>query len=168
MSVGISFSTGKPWADLRKYCRDTLRTYGFENRGAMEQIIQDELQHFTSHMDEERKRKKGKLHFSVDYFHLSFANIMASLVMGARRSYEDKDLQKLLKDSVDFVKNGVYATGLLNAYPFLRFIFPDSLGYNTQMKAAEGIGGYAEVRYASSTYLHITNTKELLVSSKLC
>ena len=143
--AGIAFSNGKPWVDVRKYCRDTLRIYGFGNRGAMEKIIQDELQHFTIHMDEERKLKNGKLHFSVDFFHLSFANLMASLVMGARQSYEDKDLQKLLKDSVDFAKNGVFGTGLLTAYPFLRFIFPDPLGHNTQMRAAEGIRGYAQV-----------------------
>ena len=147
MIVGIVFSNGKPWADLRKYCRDTLRTYGFGNRGAMEQLIQDELQHFTMHMDEERKLKNGELHFSVHYFHLAFANIMASLLMGRRQSYEDKDLQKLLKDNMDFVKNGVFGAGLLTAYPFLRFVFPDSLGYKTQMKAVEGIQGYAKVTY---------------------
>ena len=111
----------------------------------MEQIIQDELQNFTTHIDEERKLKNGKLHFSVHYFHLSFANIMASVVMGTRRSYEDKDLQNLLKYGVEFVKNGVFGAGLLIAYPFLRFIFPEALGYNTQMKAAEGIRGYAKV-----------------------
>jgi len=126
--------------------KNTLKEYGFGNRGSMEQLIQAELQYLIESMDKQIKENDGRIHFSVHFFHLTFINIMAGMIMGIRHSYEDKDLQKLLKDSVDFIKNGVVGAGLLTAFPFLRFVCPDALGYNVQMEAAKGIREYAKVR----------------------
>ncbi len=112
----------------------------------MEQLMHEEIEHLLKFMEKDRKHSNGKIHFSIHYFHISFINVMASLIMGSRHSYEDPQLHKLLKDSVDFVKNGVFGAGLLTAYPFLRFVFPDALGYNVQMAAANGVAEYATVR----------------------
>jgi hypothetical protein len=142
---GIAFSTGKAWEVMRKYCMETLRDFGFRNRGAMEQLLHEEIEQFLTFMEEDRKRSNGKIHFSIHYFHISFINVMASLIIGSRHSYEDPQLKNLLQYSDDWVKNGVLGTGLITAFPFLRFICPGLLGYDLQMSALAGLEVYARV-----------------------
>jgi len=57
---------------------------------------------------------------------------MATWVMGKRFSYTDSEFQDMLKRHTDLTKNGPVGIGLIVAYPFLKYLIPDLLGYNAQ------------------------------------
>jgi len=111
----------------------------------MELQIHEEIQDLLISMEEDMAKNKGQIYFSEMYFNFSFLNLTGSTVIGTRHSINDPKIKKLLQDSYDFISSGVFGTGLLVAFPFLRFLFPQALGYNTQMKAVKGIQGYAKV-----------------------
>jgi len=151
---------------MRKFCRDTLREYGYGSREAMQNLVMDELTELLKHMDSDRQQNKdGRVRFTVNYFHRSFANLIANMMMGKRFHYDDPELLSLLHHGHDFIKNGIFGAGILTAFPFLKYVFPEALGYNTQMGAVRGIQQCAKVRQLKLnarrimrlTYLHYLN-----------
>jgi len=112
----------------------------------METVIPTEISIKLREMAKESSSNAGKMiHFTSEYFHKSFAKIMSSIVMGKTFESEDPELTQLLQHQEKFIKNGVLAAGILMAFPFLRYIFPETLGYNSQMKGTIGFRSFASV-----------------------
>jgi len=132
---------------MQKFCRDTLRQYGFGNREAMQNLVMEELVELVKCVDEDRlQNTQGRVTFSVNYLHRSFSNLVGTMMMGKRMNYDDPELLELLDHGHNFIKNGIFGAGILTAFPFLKSVFPEALGYTTQIGAAMGIQRCAKVR----------------------
>ncbi|XP_021961918.1 farnesoate epoxidase [Folsomia candida] len=131
--IGIAFSEGELWDKLRPWAFKTLREFGFGKSSDMEHFIQDSSQRLFGTIDD--KIGTGKS-CDVDVeliFNNPILSIMWQMVVG-RISPEDEPYIKLLAEKGDaFVRSGILGTGIVNAFPFLRFVFPKALGYNVQM-----------------------------------
>jgi len=162
--LGMIYANVPAWEQTRKFCRETLRKYGFGNRTAMEASIHEEIPELFKYMNQEREINNGHIHFSKIYFNLSFLNLTGSMIIGKRHSFEDPKFNKLLQDSLDFIKGGLLGISMMAAYPFLRYVFPAALGYNTQMRAVQGIQRYAKVFNTSMLWYRkrITESLEFL------
>jgi len=125
---------------MQKFCRDTLRQYGFGNREAMQNLVMEELVELVKCGDEDRlQHTQGRITFSVNYFHRSFFQFGPNYDDGKNMTYDDPELLELLDHGHNFIKNGIFGPGILTAFPFLKSVFPEALGYTTQIGAAMGI-----------------------------
>lgn len=66
-------------------------------------------------------------------FHITIVNILWRLVAGKRFDLEDQRLKKLCRHITELFKAVDMSGGVLNFMPFLRYVFPDAIGY-TKLK----------------------------------
>ncbi|XP_021961917.1 farnesoate epoxidase [Folsomia candida] len=133
-NLGIAFSHGEVWEKLRPWAFKTLKEHGFGKSADMEHFIQVSSQRLFSSIDGKIGTYKKSCDLDVELlFNNSILSIMWQMVVG-RISPEDEPYLKLIGEKGDaFIRASVFATGIVNAFPFLRFIFPKALGYNLQM-----------------------------------
>lgn len=110
----------------------------------MESVIQDELKEFSDHLQNLAESSPGNVvHFDI-FYHLSFLNIVLSMLVGKRYSHDDKRLQYVMENVKHFFKSGVVGAGVMTAYPFLRYVFPTMTGFKIQMEAIQAYHSYAK------------------------
>ncbi|CAG7822950.1 unnamed protein product [Allacma fusca] len=133
-NLGIAFSQGRHQGILKVFAQKKLREFGFGKRESMESIMSIELQEMMEGLRKVAKTNGGK-HRMERFFQLSLLNVVWTMLAGKRYSHDDPRLHKLLKLNSMWFQSGNFGGGIVIAYPFLRFLFPNLLGYNLQKEA---------------------------------
>lgn len=115
-----------------------LKDCGFGRNNSMEITIHSEARHFMDKLSKILKENDG-IFDTNQQFSIHTLNITWIMFTGERNEEDDKKITQLLKASDEFVRAGVFGTGILVAYPFLRYVFPEVTGYNIQMKCTKDI-----------------------------
>lgn len=58
---------------------------------------------------------------------------MWQMVEGRIKPGDEDDIKMLVVKSDAFIRSRSRGSGIVNSFPFLRFVFPQTLGYNDQM-----------------------------------
>ncbi|XP_035713844.1 farnesoate epoxidase isoform X2 [Folsomia candida] len=128
-NLGIITSHGSVWSKTRNWTFKMLREFGFGKSLAMEGYIQIALDLLFAKIDD-----KLGTEVNVDYFfHQPILTTMWLMIVG-RISEDDKAHLTLISETTErFIKSSVLGPSLVNAFPFLRFVFPNWLGHKVQM-----------------------------------
>lgn len=78
-------------------------------------------------------------------FNPSIMTILWEIIVGPASPKDTEVIKRLTETSQAFLQSSVVGTGLINAYPFLRKIFPKILGYNVQMDFFNSCNNIAKV-----------------------
>ncbi|OXA45130.1 Farnesoate epoxidase [Folsomia candida] len=134
-NLGIVTSRGGVWSKTRNWTFKMLREFGLGKSLAMEGYIQIASDLLFAKIDD-----KLGTEVNVDYFfHQPIQTTMWLMVVG-RLSEDDKEDIKLIIDTEErFIKSGVLGPSVVNAFPFLRFVFPNWLGHKVQILAESAL-----------------------------
>ncbi|XP_068896333.1 methyl farnesoate epoxidase-like [Tenebrio molitor] len=123
--LGIVFSDGQFWQKQRKFSLQHLKNFGL-GRKEMEEKIQDETRDLIS-MFKKQCSQPIWMHTAFD---VSVLNVLWAMMAGERFNIDDERLRKLLNIIHDAFRLTDMSGGILNQMPFLRFIAPETCGYN--------------------------------------
>ncbi|XP_039257651.2 cytochrome P450 2J6-like [Styela clava] len=117
---GVAFADyGKSWKLLRAFGMKTLRGFGV-GRKSMEERIMEEICHLT-HAIEQQNGKPFNCKIAISN---ALSNIICSITMGSRFSYDDKRfveiVERLNKISSDKLDGTIF--GILVFFPLLRYL----------------------------------------------
>ncbi|ODN02915.1 Methyl farnesoate epoxidase [Orchesella cincta] len=156
-NIGMAFSNDEGWSNIRKFTSKSLRDYGFGNRNSMQKLINQELLHLVEFIEAKVDSCSDGVLFFDRFFQASFLNLMSSMITGERHSYEDEELQKLIKASHDWFDAPILGVLTVMAFPWTRFVCPKLLGYEQQITAVKEMGNYSrrilEKRRQTKTFL---------------
>ncbi|OXA45059.1 farnesoate epoxidase [Folsomia candida] len=133
-NLGIAFSEGEVWETLRPWTFKTLKDFGFGKSSEMERFIKVASERLFASIDYKIGPEKTSCNLDVELLYNSaILSIMWQMIVG-RLSPEDEPSIKIISEKGDaFNRTSIFGAGIVNAFPFLRYIFPDALGYNVQM-----------------------------------
>lgn len=80
-------------------------------------------------------------------FSYSIFAVMWQMIVGSLTKNDKSDVKALSEKSEAFLSSSMFGSGLANAYPFLRFVFPESTGHTAQMDFFNTCNKVAEVSY---------------------
>ncbi|EFA01264.1 cytochrome P450 15A1 [Tribolium castaneum] len=123
--LGIVFSDGQFWQKQRKFSMQHLRNFGF-GRKEMEEKIEEETKDLIAVF----KKQCSEPIWMHTAFDVSVLNVLWAMMAGERFNINDERLRKLLKIVHDAFRLTDMSGGMLNQLPFLRFIAPETCGYN--------------------------------------
>ncbi|XP_026471391.1 probable cytochrome P450 305a1 [Ctenocephalides felis] len=126
--MGITCTEGQLWTEQRNFVVRHLRQVGY-GKQAMEDQIVNELKELISVID--------ALGNSVNFgreLAPSVINVLWTLTAGKRISRDDQRLERLLTLLSQRSKAFDTAGGSLSQMPWLRFIIPESSGYNLLLR----------------------------------
>ncbi|XP_063397375.1 cytochrome P450 2J2-like [Mytilus trossulus] len=108
-------AAGYPWKEQRAFTLNLLRGFGFGTR-SMESIITEECEKFTELLAE----TQGKEFAISGVINKAVSNVICSIVLGKRFSYDDKEFDKFVKVITETVVNEY--TPKVNILPVLLHI----------------------------------------------
>ncbi|XP_068136241.1 cytochrome P450 2B19-like isoform X2 [Hyperolius riggenbachi] len=119
---GVSFCSGNNWKVMRRFTLSTLRSLGMGSRTLEDKIIEE-----CKCLVQAMKAYKGRPFENTMILNAAVANIIVSILISHRFSYDDPKLQKLLIAVDDiFRKSGTPMALLYNAFPSLFRWLPGS------------------------------------------
>jgi methyl farnesoate epoxidase/farnesoate epoxidase len=110
----------------------------------MESIVALELEEVKKRLTAEAGTNDGVI-LMQRYFQLSLLNVLWGMMAGRRYEAGDPKLETLLEINSGWFQSGNFGAGIVTAFPFLRFVFPEWTGYNKQMAANRAIHNYLRV-----------------------
>ncbi|XP_043945728.1 cytochrome P450 2K3-like [Protopterus annectens] len=116
--IGIVFSNGESWKQMRRFTLSTLRDFGMGKK-TLESRILDE----TAALIKVFESFRGQPFENTLIMNSALANIICSIVFGQRFEYDDEkfiQLLKLINENIRLVVS-VFVQ-LYNAFPFLGFL----------------------------------------------
>ncbi|KAM5165070.1 uncharacterized protein ACMZJ9_007485 [Mantella aurantiaca] len=117
---GVIFSNGESWKAMRRFTLSTLRDYGMGKK-AIEEKISEEAEHLVQAM----KSYEGKAFDNLNILNAAVANIIISIILGHRFSYDDPTILKLMGLINENIKlMGSYVVRLYNIIPTLLDLLP--------------------------------------------
>ncbi|OXA45390.1 farnesoate epoxidase [Folsomia candida] len=133
-NLGIAFSEGEVWEKLRPWTFKMLKDFGFGKSSDMERFIQVASQRLFATIDDKIGPEKKSCDIDIELlYNQPILSIMWQMIVGDL-SPEDEPSLKILSEKGDaFVRVSIFGAGIVIAFPFLRFVFPNALGYNVQM-----------------------------------
>ncbi|XP_034952123.1 methyl farnesoate epoxidase-like [Chelonus insularis] len=127
---GILFTDGKVWNDQRRFSLKNLKNFGWEKQ-TMEELILEDAVNLNKLI--EQTSDNGLVKNLNELITLAVLNSLWSMLTGVR--YNIGKRQTKLINIVDMVNDAVKESnvsgGLLNHFPFLRYLAPRSSGYKT-------------------------------------
>ncbi|OXA44400.1 farnesoate epoxidase [Folsomia candida] len=133
-NLGIAFSEGEVWEKLRPWAFKTLKEYGFGKSSDMEHFIQVSSQRLFASIDAIIGIDKKSCDLDVELlFNNPILSIMWQMVVGRISPNDEPHLKLIGEKGYAFIRASIFGTGIVNAFPFLRFVFPKALGYDVQM-----------------------------------
>ncbi|OXA44260.1 Methyl farnesoate epoxidase [Folsomia candida] len=131
-NIGIASSTGKMWEKTRTWTFRTLKDFGFGKSLDMECFIKTASQSLFADIDSKIETQSGVIEIDR-YFNASILAIMWKMIVGRIIPEDEPNMEAISEKGHAFMRSGVLGMGIVNAYPFLRHIFPKTLGYTVQM-----------------------------------
>ncbi|KAF7990345.1 hypothetical protein HCN44_000150 [Aphidius gifuensis] len=127
---GVLFTDGKTWTDQRRFSIKCLKDLGW-GRQTMEELILEDAGGLIKNI--ETLSKKGVIKNLNNLTNSAVINSLWSLIGGTRYDVAkgDAKIMKTLQILNDSIRESNVSGGLLNHFPFLRFIAPRLSGYRT-------------------------------------
>uniref|UniRef100_A0A6P7G7I3 Probable cytochrome P450 305a1 isoform X2 n=1 Tax=Diabrotica virgifera virgifera TaxID=50390 RepID=A0A6P7G7I3_DIAVI len=122
---GITIVDGKLWQIQRRFVVTHLKYLGLGKR-SMEVFLRDEITEILDSL----KENEGKEQRVEEIFIVTILSFLWAFVAGTRLSKDDLILNRLLKILHQRTRAFDIAGGLLNPFPWLRFIALENTGYN--------------------------------------
>lgn len=122
MRKGITMNDGPEWKEVRSWAVRTLRTVGFGKR-EMSELIKDELVLILENL------KDGGVREMRPMINSAVINVLWSLATG-KRLCEGPRLRYVIELLERRTRAFDMAGGILSTFPWIRFIAPESSGYN--------------------------------------
>jgi len=134
--TGIAFCEGPKWEKIRAWTVKTLRDYGFNKTLSMEASISEDVQTLLAEIDENINSSYGGVGiFDVsDLFLIPVFKLPWKLIMGRCTDQDIETFKPLIKKTILMAENTMTGAGLINAFPFIRFLFPKWTGHNITME----------------------------------
>ncbi|XP_035714122.1 farnesoate epoxidase-like [Folsomia candida] len=130
-NLGIVTSEGELWEKSKIWTFKTLKELGFGKSFDIENFIRTASESLFSEIDN-KMETCGSIGVGL-LFNKSILAIMWQMIVG-RLSREDEPLIDTLSEKGNkFAQSSLFGAGIVNVFPFLRFVFPNLLGYNMQM-----------------------------------
>jgi len=129
----MAFVSGERWKVMRSWTVKNLKNFGFGNKDSTESVTKEELVFLTRILDSIAGTTDGVLDAHL-LFNLTPVNVVWKMMTGKRISEEDEKAQQFLKLQDETMKQGSVGVSLIFVFPFLRFIFPEKLGYKIIMR----------------------------------
>lgn len=145
--LGIVFTDGHLWEEQRTFTVKTLKHLGMGKTNVIE-YIQNEASELVKGLE----KKIGEEMFMQNAFDISVLNVMWSLLKGERFDLDDKNVAELMKSIHDCFKIIDMSGGILNQFPFIRYIIPEKSGFLPLKRSMEPLW-----KFLKET---ITNVKE--------
>lgn len=142
--LGIIFSVGDGWREMRRFSTRTLRDFGFGKQNAMQTLMEDEANHLLSKM-EEVANSPGKIINFKHLFTMSVLNILWGMISSVRTAEDDEKLKRLLIIVDTLTKENPMGGSVLDLFPKLRHVFPNMTGMAARRKLVREIQEYFEV-----------------------
>ncbi|XP_013394794.1 cytochrome P450 2U1 [Lingula anatina] len=124
---GLIGTDGERWKSQRKFALTTLRDFGF---GKMS--LGDKIQEEVDALIDEILQRDGA---AIDLKFLlvpAVSNIIHSIVFGYRNQFNDQEFQTFFKALDEMFKASAKA-GIVNSFPWLRFLPGDMFGFHTML-----------------------------------
>ncbi|XP_063986988.1 methyl farnesoate epoxidase-like isoform X2 [Diachasmimorpha longicaudata] len=137
---GVLFIDGPAWAQTRKSTMKHLRSFGFGQK-TMDNYLKIEAQALVTHLQTEVQRLQKPLGLQ-DVFDVTVLNTLWMMIAGYRFPYNDPRLKFILSVVHDAFRSSDTLGGILSHLPFLRFVIPDSSGYNHLMATHNKLWGF--------------------------
>ncbi|KAI7803492.1 cytochrome P450 2K6-like isoform X1 [Triplophysa rosa] len=114
--LGIVFSNGDNWREMRRFALSNLRDFGMGKRRIEEKIIEE-----SQYLKEEFGTFEGKAFDTTHPVSLAVSNIISSIVYGDRYDYNNPLLHEMVKRAYENMKlTGSASVQLYNLFPWLR------------------------------------------------
>ncbi|XP_055050847.2 cytochrome P450 2K6 [Misgurnus anguillicaudatus] len=114
--MGIAFSNGDNWREMRRFALSNLRDFGMGKRKIEEKIIAE-----SQFLKEKFETFKGKAFDSSQPVSFAVSNIISSIVYGNRFDYSDSRLHEMVNRAYENMKlTGSASIQLYNLFPWLR------------------------------------------------
>lgn len=128
---GITCADGERWSSQRSFVVKHLRNLGF-GKDKMQEMIRDELGDILLMLESAGSHVEVGKSLSC-----AVISILWNLTAGSRIKKNDIRLEKILNLLKKRSKIFDTAGGILNMYPWLRFIIPEKCGYKLMMQINE-------------------------------
>lgn len=183
-NIGIASSTGKMWEKTRTWTFRTLKDFGFGKSLDMECFIkvcnfwwlmkilnftfvnmyihknfQTASQSLFADIDSKIETQSGVIEIDR-YFNASILAIMWKMIVGRIIPEDEPNMEAISEKGHAFMRSGVLGMGIVNAYPFLRHIFPKTLGYTVQMDYFTTCNRVGKVKFVQ--FLNIYSKSKIL------
>ncbi|XP_051995751.1 cytochrome P450 2K6-like [Xyrauchen texanus] len=113
--LGIVFSNGENWRQMRRFAISNLRDFGMGKRGSEEKIIEE-----SKYLIEEFEKFEGKPFDTSLPVSLAISNIILSIVYGDRFEYSNPQLHEMIQRACKNMKMaGSASVQLYNLFPWL-------------------------------------------------
>lgn len=125
---GVLATDGELWQTQRRFLLRNLRDFGFGKK-SMERIIQDEAASLVKYLEELAMKNPDGVSFQ-DALTLPVLNSLWNITAGSRHEVHDSVFQNYIRMQGNFTRKNDSSGGLINMFPWLRFICPEASGFN--------------------------------------
>nr|AKH03504.1 cytochrome P450 3037B1 [Paracyclopina nana] len=124
---GLMFADGNSWKSHRRFSLKTLRDFGF-GKSSLESVLIEE----ADRMGEFFLSQKDEPFLVQTLFNLVILNVLWTIVAGKRYELSDPKAQGIVRLITESVQ--VENLRFLFNMPWVRYLFPQASGWNTQKK----------------------------------
>jgi methyl farnesoate epoxidase / farnesoate epoxidase len=126
--LGIVFTDGDLWKSQRNFSVKTLKTLGF-GKSSMVDKIERESEELIKYYEKHDGDVISIQNETNNIFDISVMNVMWTLLRGEQYELDDKCIIKLMEMIHKSFQIVDMSGGLLNHFPFIRFLMPDRSGF---------------------------------------
>ncbi|XP_028979787.2 cytochrome P450 2K1-like [Esox lucius] len=113
--LGIVFTNGDSWKEMRRFALTNLRDFGMGKKGSEEKIIEE-----VRYLIEVFEEHKGKAFDTTESMHYAISNIISSIVYGSRFEYSDPRFRRTVERVRESIQlGGSRSLQLYNMFPWL-------------------------------------------------
>ncbi|XP_021950528.2 methyl farnesoate epoxidase [Folsomia candida] len=132
--LGIIWSNGESWRDLRKYTVKNLREFGFGKVKSMQVMIQEEVGDMMDFLKDTSRENRGIMEMNPHDYAGSVVNILWSMVAGYKFPIGDKTIHAILEHG-NRISEVTSQGNIYNAFPELRKWFPKLTNWDKHMES---------------------------------
>nr|QLC36630.1 cytochrome P450 2K4-like [Kryptolebias hermaphroditus] len=130
--LGIVFSNGDLWKEMRRFALTTLRDFGMGKKRS-EDIIVEECQYVIN----EFEQLEGKASDNTKFFNYAATNIVSVLMFGKRFDYKDQVFRAMVERDNELIRLlGTASISVYNCFPWLGPFLKDWRDYIKHVKAS--------------------------------